>query len=68
MAGIGYLFVRGLAGPDTPVVGGTPCGVFAWRPPDAMIAAASRVLAGLRSATADSGAPEPPRSISGTCR
>ena len=33
LGGVLYLFVRGMIGPDTPVVDGTPCGVFAWRPP-----------------------------------
>ena len=33
LAGVLYLFLRGMAGPDTPAVDGTPCGVFAWRPP-----------------------------------
>ncbi len=37
LGGIRYLFVRGMAGPRTPVVGGSPCGVFAWDPPAAMI-------------------------------
>ena len=30
LAGALYLFVRGMTGPDTPLVGGQPCGVFAW--------------------------------------
>ena len=28
-----YLYVRGMCGPDTPVVDGVPCGVFTWRAP-----------------------------------
>jgi len=44
--GIGYLFVRGMTGPDTPVVGGMPCGVFTWRPTAAFVRDASLVLAG----------------------
>ena len=28
-----YLFVRGMTGASTPLVDGSPCGVFAWRPP-----------------------------------
>ncbi len=39
-----YLFVRGMCGPDTPVVGGTPCGVFGWAPPPALTLALSRLL------------------------
>ena len=33
LAGVLYLFLRGMTGPDTPVVDGQPCGVFAWQPP-----------------------------------
>jgi exodeoxyribonuclease V beta subunit len=32
LGGVLYLFVRGMAGPDTPTVDGQPCGVFAWKP------------------------------------
>jgi exodeoxyribonuclease V beta subunit len=38
LAGVLYLFVRGMTGADTPAVDGVPCGVFSWRPPDAAIA------------------------------
>ncbi|UGS38489.1 UvrD-helicase domain-containing protein [Capillimicrobium parvum] len=44
LAGVLYLFVRGMSGPDTPVVDGAPCGVFAWRPPADAIVALSDVL------------------------
>jgi exodeoxyribonuclease V beta subunit len=44
LAGILYLFVRGMAGAATPVLDGTPCGVFAWRPPGALVAELSDVL------------------------
>ena len=37
LAGVLYLFVRGMMGPDTPTVGSVPCGVFSWRPPDALV-------------------------------
>ena len=40
-AGVLYLFLRGMLGEDTPQVGGEPCGVFAWRPPGALVAALS---------------------------
>ena len=33
LAGVLYLFLRGMVGADTPAVDGTPCGVFAWRAP-----------------------------------
>ena len=32
-AGVLYLFLRGMCGPDGPAVDGVPCGVFSWRPP-----------------------------------
>jgi exodeoxyribonuclease V beta subunit len=44
LAGVLYLFLRGMVGPDTPVVDGTPCGVFSWRPSGALVAATSDLL------------------------
>ena len=44
LAGVLYLFVRGMAGAQTPVLDGSPTGVFAWRPPGALISALSDVL------------------------
>ncbi len=44
LAGVLYLFLRGMAGAETPVLDGTPCGVFAWRPPAALVRALSDVL------------------------
>ena len=44
LAGVLYLFVRGMVGPDTPLVDGAPCGVFAWQPPGALVEALSDVL------------------------
>ena len=49
IAGVLYLFLRGMTGPGTPSVDGRPCGVFAWRPPGALVEALSDVF--------DSGAP-----------
>jgi exodeoxyribonuclease V beta subunit len=46
LGGILYLYLRGMCGPETPVVDGQPCGVFAWRPPAAMVVELSEVLAG----------------------
>jgi exodeoxyribonuclease V beta subunit len=43
-AGILYLFMRGMSGPETPSVGGDPCGVFAWRPPIDFLANLSDLL------------------------
>jgi exodeoxyribonuclease V beta subunit len=42
LGGIGYLFLRGMAGPDTP----DGCGVFAWRPAAALITGLSDLLDG----------------------
>ena len=44
LAGVLYLFVRGMVGPATPRVGGMPCGVFAWRPPAGLVEALSTLL------------------------
>ena len=46
LGGVGYLFVRGMAGPTTPVVDGTACGVMAWRPSADLVVAASELLGG----------------------
>lgn len=46
IAGVLYLFVRGMVGAETPLVDGSPCGVFAWRPPAALVEALSEVLDG----------------------
>ncbi|HMR49459.1 MAG TPA: UvrD-helicase domain-containing protein [Arachnia sp.] len=47
LGGVGYLFVRGMAGPDTPVVAGARCGVFAWHPSPELVAATSELLGGI---------------------
>ncbi|WP_354698971.1 RecBCD enzyme subunit RecB [Paraconexibacter sp. AEG42_29] len=44
IAGVFYLFMRGLAGPATPRMDGTPFGVFAWRPPGALVTDLSDLL------------------------
>jgi exodeoxyribonuclease V beta subunit len=46
IAGVVYLFLRGMAGPETPVIAGAPCGVFAWAPPPGLVAVLSDVLDG----------------------
>ncbi len=46
LGGVLYLFVRGMAGPQTPRVDGSPCGVFSWLPPAALITELSDVLDG----------------------
>lgn len=45
LGGIGYLYVRGMVGPATPVVDGVPYGVFAWRPPATTILALDTLFA-----------------------
>jgi exodeoxyribonuclease V beta subunit len=32
LGGALYLFLRGMSGPETPMVDGSPCGVFGWAP------------------------------------
>jgi exodeoxyribonuclease V beta subunit len=50
LGGVMYLFVRGMCGPDTPVVDGHPAGVFDWAPPPALIVALSDLLDAGRAA------------------
>lgn len=49
LGGVGYLFVRGMAGPDTPVIDGATCGVFGWFPPAELVVAVSDLLGGRRA-------------------
>ncbi|QEC47293.1 AAA family ATPase [Baekduia soli] len=44
LAGVLYLFVRGMVGTDTPVVNGERCGVFTWQPSGVLVRALSDVL------------------------
>ncbi|MEO5678552.1 MAG: 3'-5' exonuclease, partial [Acidimicrobiales bacterium] len=44
LGGVAYLFLRGMAGPATPVTGGQSAGVFAWQPPAAFVLALSDLL------------------------
>src|SRR5262249_4219226 len=44
LAGVLYLFLRGMTGPDTPRVAGQPCGIFAWRPPTPLVEELSALL------------------------
>ena len=48
LGGVGYLFVRGMAGPGTPVVAGGRCGVFEWFPPADLVVEVSDLLGGGR--------------------
>jgi exodeoxyribonuclease V beta subunit len=46
LAGVLYLFLRGMSGAATPVVGETPCGVYSWRPSSGLVQRLSDVLDG----------------------
>ena len=46
LGGVLYLYLRGMCGPETPVVDGMPCGVFSWRPPVALVEELSDLLDG----------------------
>ncbi|MGI8612790.1 MAG: UvrD-helicase domain-containing protein [Nocardioidaceae bacterium] len=46
LAGGLYLFLRGMSGPDTPLVDGVPCGVLGWTPPPGLVDDLSTLLAG----------------------
>ncbi|WP_306204481.1 UvrD-helicase domain-containing protein [Actinoplanes sp. RD1] len=47
LGGVLYLFLRGMAGPDTPAPAGVPYGVFSWQPPAALIVELSDLLDGV---------------------
>ena len=47
LGGVLYLYVRGMCGPETPVVDGEPCGVFSWQPPAALVEEISDLLDGV---------------------
>ncbi|MFC6285497.1 UvrD-helicase domain-containing protein [Nocardioides sp. GCM10027113] len=53
LGGVLYLYLRGMCGPETPVVDGHPCGVFSWRPPSALVVAVSDLLDGLTNEKAE---------------
>jgi exodeoxyribonuclease V beta subunit len=46
LGGVLYLYLRGMCGPDTPLVDGEPCGIFSWRPPVALVEELSDLLDG----------------------
>ncbi|WP_246210365.1 3'-5' exonuclease [Nocardioides piscis] len=46
LGGVLYLYLRGMCGPDTPRDDGAPCGIFAWRPPVALVEDLSALLDG----------------------
>jgi len=64
LGGVLYLFVRGMCGPATPTVDGTPCGVFGWAPPPGLVMELSDALS-VGSAVGE-GSESPPVSVSPT--
>lgn len=46
LGGVVYLYLRGMCGPDTPLVDGHPAGVFSWPMPAALVLALSELLDG----------------------
>jgi exodeoxyribonuclease V beta subunit len=44
LAGAVYLFLRGMTGPEGPVIDGGRCGVFGWRPPAGLVGVLSDAL------------------------
>ena len=48
LGGVAYLYVRGMAGPDTPRADGQPYGVFSWTPPAQLVVELSAALDGRR--------------------
>ena len=47
MGGIAYLYLRGMAGPKTPIISGVPNGVFEYRPKPELVVELSDLLAGV---------------------
>jgi exodeoxyribonuclease V beta subunit len=46
LGGVMYLYLRGMCGPETPVINGERCGVFSWRPPVFLVETISDLLHG----------------------
>ncbi len=46
LAGVLYLFLRGMTGPERPALDGAPCGVWAWRPTAPLLTELSDALDG----------------------
>jgi exodeoxyribonuclease V beta subunit len=46
LAGVHYLFLRGMLGAEVPAVDGAACGVFSWHPPAGLVVALSGALEG----------------------
>ena len=56
LGGVLYLYLRGMCGPETPVVDGHPCGVFSWQPPVSLVEELSDLLDGAAPAMAGASA------------
>jgi exodeoxyribonuclease V beta subunit len=56
LAGVLYLYLRGMCGPDTPQTEGHPAGVFSWRPPASLVVALSDLLDGRPAGAGGEGA------------
>jgi exodeoxyribonuclease V beta subunit len=48
LGGTLYLFLRGMCGPETPVVEGHVAGVFDWTPPPGLVVELSDLMNGIR--------------------
>ena len=46
IGGVLYLYVRGMAGPETPVIDGDAAGVYFWAPPPGLVTELSDLLDG----------------------
>lgn len=46
LGGVLYLYLRGMCGPETPVVDQVPCGIFSWQPPVGLVTDLSDLLDG----------------------
>jgi len=70
LGGVLYLYLRGMCGPETPLVDGQPCGVFSWRPPVALVEELSDLLDGVVASPHDVLLPRsaPPDNAAGTPR
>ncbi|MEP9382104.1 UvrD-helicase domain-containing protein [Nocardioides cheoyonin] len=56
LGGVLYLYVRGMCGPETPLVDGHPTGVFSWQPPASLTLALSDLLDGASAGSTTEGA------------
>ena len=46
LGGVLYLYLRGMCGPETPLVDGQPCGIFSWQAPVGLVEELSALLDG----------------------